>query len=85
MSFTNFLNSHHLITNSIIAIIGNKASELSSSFIENLVKPFLLKKKPTKLKINGTKLKIGKFALSLLEFLIVIFIIYSVDKLFHNK
>ena len=91
--FYNFIKDNHIITTTIATIFSKLITDVSYSFIDNIILPIINidldndgkadinSFKNKKIKISGINFKIGPFAIEILKFICVIFILYYLSKL----
>lgn len=94
--FIKFIKENNIVESIISIMLGAKTQELVESIIENLIFPFLKRdadndgeadiKKLEKLniKFSGIKIEIGKFLITLIKYIIILLIIYYVQKNFKD-
>ncbi|VVU94707.1 hypothetical protein CPAV1605_432 [seawater metagenome] len=95
--FYKFLNDNNVIATIVATMISQRISDLSNSFIDNLIIPVLDRdadgdgeadiKDLKKYKINflGIKFRVGEFFIVLLKFMIILFIAYQINKIMSKK
>ena len=85
--FIKILNQHNIISIVIAGVIGEQLNEVTSTFVNSIVMPFLKKNdNDTKLEnkilhINGMKFNIGRFILIFIKCVAIIYIIFFISKL----
>src|SRR5690606_19318780 len=86
--FIKFLKDNNIIAVAIAAILSDRINNITNSFVDNLIIPFVnidinkdgekdIKKiQDIKIKFFGIEIKIGEFTLSLIKFIIVTYVIF---------
>jgi large-conductance mechanosensitive channel len=91
--FTNFLLEKKVIDLGLAFIISTNINRIASDFVENIISPIINrfvstdknKLKDATINIFGIKFEIGNFFNSLLKFVIMMFVIYYIYKIFKKK
>ena len=96
IDFINFINQNNIIESIVSTIIGFKTQELVESIIDNLILPIINRDadgdgesdintlKKIKFKFSGITISIGSFILSLIKYILIIFLVYIFQKVFKN-
>jgi large conductance mechanosensitive channel len=86
--FINFLSKRNVINTGIGLIIGNQIRIITEIFVKNVINPIVnnslpknVKLEKIELKIFNINFKIGEIINKILEFLIIMFIIYNIFQL----
>tara|TARA_Y200000002_G_C22659295_1_gene654974 strand:+ start:181 stop:477 length:297 start_codon:yes stop_codon:yes gene_type:complete len=91
--FYNFIKDNHIITTTIVTIFSKLITDVSYSFIDNIILPIINidldndgkadinSFKNKRINIFGVNLKIGLFTIEILKFIPVLFILYYLSKL----
>ncbi len=84
MSFINFLNENRILQTAIGIVLAtsitNFVTVTINVFIDPMVKKIANTEKNKKIKIFGVEVEIGIFIIELIDFIIIILIIYIVTK-----
>jgi large-conductance mechanosensitive channel len=87
--FINFLKEYSVITTAVAAIFSYKLNDLTNEFFDGIILPIINRDADKKNRfenkeynINGIKFKLGKFTLSIVKFIIIIYILYILASIF---
>ena len=81
--FIKFVNNAEIYSTAIATIIGLQSKDLVNSFMDGIVRPITntRKKLTTDITLFGVTFKIANVINSFIEFIIVLFILYMLNKL----
>lgn len=96
VQFVDFLKENNVISIAIASVISERVSNLVNSFVDGFVLPILeqdndgdgkadisaLEEKH--IHIGNVKLKVGKFAVALIKFIIITYVIFIISRLLKN-
>jgi large-conductance mechanosensitive channel len=92
-SFLEFLSNNNVIATIIATMISQRITDVSNAIIDCLILPILNRDadgdgeadikdiKEYELNLSGIKFKLGEFLIVILKFLIILFIVYQINKI----
>jgi large-conductance mechanosensitive channel len=86
--FINFLNKRNIINTGVGIVVGTQVRTITDVIVRNLINPIVNKSLPKnieleKVEVNflGIKFKIGEIINKLLEFFLIMFLIYQIYRI----
>jgi large-conductance mechanosensitive channel len=86
--FINFLNKKNIINTGIGIVVGTQVRSITDVIVRNLINPIVNKSLPKHIELEkievyllGIKFKIGEIINKLLEFFIIMFLIYQIYRI----
>ena len=90
--FIKFLRDYNIFAVAIAAILSDRINELTNTFVNNLIMPIINRDadkdgvkdiknlEDTEFTIYGIKFGVGKFAMALLKFIIITYVLFLITK-----